>query len=92
MDIELSESAGEVVGDADVVCVDKEVLESEVEREEGGREEETEEEGMRCHCRSAKPTHTRLACPSPSSSHTTNHHEGPPCPPSRPPRPRRISP
>lgn len=53
MDIELPESPGEVVGDADVVRVETKVVESEVEREEGGREEEPQEERMRGHARRA---------------------------------------
>lgn len=55
MNIEFSESAGEIVGDTDVICVNKEIFEGKMEGEEGGGEEETEEEGMRCHCRPAQP-------------------------------------
>jgi len=49
VDIELSQSTGEVVGDADVVDVKQQVLERDMQREERRRQEKSEEKGMRGH-------------------------------------------
>lgn len=47
--VEVLEAVGEVVGDADVVCIEEEILEGDMDGEEGGGEEETEKEGMGGH-------------------------------------------
>lgn len=47
MGVENAEPTGEVVGDSDVVRIEHEVTEGDMDREEGGGEEEPQEQGMR---------------------------------------------
>lgn len=72
MGVEVCESAGEVVGDSDVVRIEHEVAEGDMDGEERGREEEPQQQRMRhdgtINLCPHSPTSSSPPCSSPPSS------------------------